>query len=177
MIVDNEKPMQQLLSICLRQAGYRTDRASSGEEAIEKIERDTYILILLDVMMPVMDLARVQAVVRRTTSKNNQQAKNDELLLTHQGITLHSYQREAFFDNQLLSLTPKEYEILYILLKSPRRIFSREDLLALIWGEQNIEDERTVDTHVKNLREKLRAKGAPAHNIIKTVWGVGYKLQ
>nr|WP_027415112.1 response regulator transcription factor [Aneurinibacillus terranovensis] len=225
LIVDDEKPMRQLLSICLRQAGYSADQVSSGEEAIAALQSKPYELILLDVMMPTLDgwetcekirqfsnvpiimltareqtsdkvkglalgaddyvtkpfdqeelLARVHAVLRRSESKN-QETMNPDHLLNHQGITVDSHRHEAFFENQLLILTPKEYGILHILMKSPGRVFSREDLLALIWEGQDIEDERTVDTHVKNLREKLRAKGAPAHDIIKTVWGVGYKLQ
>ncbi|AMA73398.1 MULTISPECIES: response regulator transcription factor [Aneurinibacillus] len=123
-------------------------------------------------------LARVQALLRRSEryhpEDGNYRNKN---LLIHGGITLDSEKREVWYNQQMLSLTRKEYELLYILMKHPGQVFSREHLLALIWTNQDVEDYRTVDTHVKNLREKLRAAGAPAHDIIKTVWGIGYKAQ
>jgi two-component system response regulator ResD len=225
LIVDDEKPMRQLLSLYLRQFGYTAEEAASGEEALNAVHRKAYQLILLDVMMPGMSgwdvcaairqetnvpiimltardetrdkvkglqlgaddyitkpfekeelLARVQALLRRSKMQRAEET-NDKYMLRHQGIEIDIEKYDVFYNGQRLSLTRKEYEILYILMKKPGHIFSRGDLLALIWADSSIEDYRTVDTHVKNLREKLRTAGAPAHDIIKTVWGVGYKIQ
>ncbi|GED12941.1 response regulator transcription factor [Aneurinibacillus migulanus] len=122
-------------------------------------------------------LARVHALLRRKGMYEGKAERKDKSMLTYKGIVIDSETYEAFYGQNVLSLTRKEYELLNVLLKHPGQVFSRDHLLALVWVNQNIEDYRTVDTHIKNLREKLRVAGAPAHEIIKTVWGVGYKIQ
>lgn len=122
-------------------------------------------------------LARVRALLRRKGMYEGKAERKDKSMLTYKGIVIDSETYEAFYGQNVLSLTRKEYELLNVLLKHPGQVFSRDHLLALVWANQNIEDYRTVDTHIKNLREKLRVAGAPAHEIIKTVWGVGYKIQ
>lgn len=122
-------------------------------------------------------LARVRALLRRKGMYEGKAERKDKSMLTYKGIMIDSETYEAFYGQNVLSLTRKEYELLNVLLKHPGQVFSRDHLLALVWANQNIEDYRTVDTHIKNLREKLRVAGAPAHEIIKTVWGVGYKIQ
>lgn len=76
-----------------------------------------------------------------------------------------------------ISLTPKEYELLYYLAKNPDRVFSREELLKDVWHYEFFGDLRTVDTHIKRLREKLNKISPLAANMIATVWGIGYKLE
>lgn len=122
-------------------------------------------------------LARVQAVLRRNQQVGIAQVENQAGVLSYRGIRLNPEKREVFFQDHPLILTRTEYEMLQLFLKHPGRVFSREDLLNLIWSSTEVEDYRTVDTHIKNVREKLRNAGAIAHDIIKTVWGVGYKLQ
>ncbi|MCP1353998.1 response regulator transcription factor [Aneurinibacillus migulanus] len=122
-------------------------------------------------------LARVRALLRRKGMYEGKAERKDKSMLTYKGIVIDSETYEAFYGQNVLSLTRKEYELLNVLLKHPGQVFSRDHLLAFVWVNQNIEDYRTVDTHIKNLREKLRVAGAPAHEIIKTVWGVGYKIQ
>lgn len=78
---------------------------------------------------------------------------------------------------QEISLTPKEYELLHYLASSPDKVFSREELLKDVWNYEFFGDLRTVDTHVKRLREKLNKVSAEAAAMITTVWGVGYKLE
>jgi two-component system response regulator ResD len=75
-------------------------------------------------------------------------------------------------DDRLVSLTPKEYELLLYLARNPNRAFSREMLLNAVWGYDFYGNERTVDTHIKTLREAL----TPHQNLISTVWGFGYKF-
>jgi two-component system response regulator ResD len=78
---------------------------------------------------------------------------------------------------QEVALTPKEYELLHYLAVSPDKVFSREELLKDVWNYEFFGDLRTVDTHVKRLREKLNKVSPDAAAMITTVWGVGYKLE
>lgn len=74
---------------------------------------------------------------------------------------------------QIEGLTPKEFDLLHTLSKSPKQVFSREQLLQLVWDYEYYGDERTVDAHIKKLRQKIEKVGP---QIIQTVWGVGYKF-
>lgn len=80
-------------------------------------------------------------------------------------------------DNQEVSLTPKEYELLCFLANSPDKVFNREQLLKEVWQYEFFGDLRTVDTHVKRLREKLNSVSPQAAKMIVTVWGIGYKFE
>ncbi len=82
--------------------------------------------------------------------------------------------REAFLDDQPIeNLTPKEFDLLHTLANKPKQVFSREQLLQLVWDYEYYGDERTVDAHIKKLRQKIEKVGP---QIIQTVWGVGYKF-
>ncbi len=80
-------------------------------------------------------------------------------------------------NDKAVGLTPKEYELLLYLAQSPDKVFSREQLLKDVWNYDFFGDLRTVDTHVKRLREKLSRISEEAANMISTVWGVGYKFE
>jgi two-component system response regulator ResD len=80
-------------------------------------------------------------------------------------------------DGKEVSLTPKEYELLYFLAKTPDKVYDREKLLKEVWQYEFFGDLRTVDTHVKRLREKLSKVSPDAAAMIVTVWGVGYKFE
>ena len=84
---------------------------------------------------------------------------------------------ELLADGKEVSLTPKEYELLFFLAKSPDKVFDREQLLKEVWHYEFFGDLRTVDTHVKRLREKLNKVSENAAKMIVTVWGVGYKFE
>ena len=79
----------------------------------------------------------------------------------------------AFVDGHKLQLAPKEYDLLLFFLRNAHRVFSRDEILDLVWGESFFGSDRTVDTHVKSLRGKIR----PYQNCIETVWGLGYKFE
>ena len=79
-------------------------------------------------------------------------------------------------DKKEVALTPKEYDLLYFLAQQQGRVFTREQLLERVWGYDFYGDSRTVDTHIKNLREKLSRAGQGAQYLV-TVWGVGYKFE
>ncbi|GAA0327721.1 response regulator transcription factor [Oceanobacillus sp. FSL W7-1293] len=121
---------------------------------------------------------RVKAILRRVSNLNYQQsdttAKN---LLVFPHLTIDHDGHRVTADNQEVSLTPKEYELLCFLANSPDKVFNREQLLKEVWQYEFFGDLRTVDTHVKRLREKLNSVSSEAAKMIVTVWGIGYKFE
>lgn len=116
--------------------------------------------------------ARIRALLRRA----GQTAQKRTELLTAGGIALDPKRRIALRDGVPVDLTAKEYDILELLIKNPHRVYSRENLMDLVWGYTYAGDYRTVDVHIRRLREKLEHDPAePKH--IMTKWGVGYYLK
>lgn len=111
--------------------------------------------------------ARIEAVLRRQTSENGKISFKG-LILDRDSYVLQYYDTE-------ISLTPKEFGILSLLLTNQEKVFSREHLINTIWGFEVLTEDRTIDSHVRNLREKLRKAGFPIENHLLTIWGVGYK--
>lgn len=112
-------------------------------------------------------IARIQAVLRRV--------KEEKQEFCFKGLAWNGEHRILSFNNEPISLTRKEFELIGLFLKNVNRVFTREDLLMMVWGmEADIED-RTIDSHMRNLRDKLRKEGFPVENHLQTVWGVGYK--
>ncbi|MFD0958779.1 response regulator transcription factor [Paenibacillus chungangensis] len=121
---------------------------------------------------------RVKAILRRSSAtafltKENNTSNN--IVFPHLVIEHDAHRVTA--GGQEVSLTPKEYELLHYLAVSPDKVFSREELLKDVWNYEFFGDLRTVDTHVKRLREKLNKVSPEAAGMITTVWGVGYKLE
>nr|WP_154984073.1 response regulator transcription factor [Paenibacillus xylanexedens] len=118
---------------------------------------------------------RIRSVVRR------RQAGNHENLTFHRRLKLRDFTLED--DHKLSSrgkeihLTPKEYELLFYLATSPDKLFSRENILQNVWNYDYSVDYRTVDTHIKRVREKLDDISAGSSSMIKTIWGLGYKFE
>ena len=115
-------------------------------------------------------LARIHAVMRRTDADGQTERK---LVYDKLVINLDSY--ELIVNGQKIECPPKEMELLYHLAASPNRVFTRNQLLDEVWGFDYFGDSRTVDVHVKRLREKL--EGVSDKWSVKTVWGVGYKFE
>ena len=116
-------------------------------------------------------IARVKAVLRRTANSNTEQVKEvryDKLI-----INLTNY--ELRVDGKQVDTPPKELELLYHLAATPNRVYTRNQLLDEVWGFDYFGDSRTVDVHIKRLREKL--EGVSDKWSLKTVWGVGYKFE
>ena len=116
-------------------------------------------------------IARIHAVMRRTGGGDSPAAKRleyDKLI-----INLDSY--ELIVDGKKVDTPPKEMELLYHLAASPNRVYTRNQLLDEVWGFDYFGDSRTVDVHIKRLREKL--EGVSDKWSLKTVWGVGYKFE
>ena len=118
--------------------------------------------------------ARIRALLRRAAGNGQQgQARQRTPLLTVGDLSLDTEQRVAIRDGRTIDLTAKEYDLIELLMKNPRRVYSRESLMDLVWGYSYAGDYRTVDVHIRRLREKLEANPAsPVH--IMTKWGVGY---
>lgn len=121
---------------------------------------------------------RVKAILRRSSATaflTKELNTTNSIVFPHLIIEHDAHRVTA--GGQEVSLTPKEYELLHYLAVSPDKVFSREELLKDVWNYEFFGDLRTVDTHVKRLREKLNKVSAEAASMITTVWGVGYKLE
>lgn len=125
---------------------------------------------------PMTLLARMKALHRRahlTPSDLSQVDKDYDVTTKH--LKINTSTREAFYDQEEIeNLTPKEFDLLVTFAGSPKRVFSRDDLLTSLWEDPFYGDERTVDAHIKKLRQKIEAVGP---QLIQTVWGVGYKYE
>ncbi|WEV43016.1 response regulator transcription factor [Lactobacillus sp. ESL0684] len=128
---------------------------------------------------PLALIARIKALLRRIMIEDNQKLvqasdKPESFDLTTNHVQISKTRREVLFDGQLVdNITPKEFDLLYTMAQKPKQVFSREQLLESVWGYDYFGEERTVDAHIKKLRQKLEKVGA---NVIQTVWGVGYKF-
>lgn len=121
--------------------------------------------------------ARIRALLRRSMNGNQAaQSRQRTPLLTVGDLSLDTEQRVALRDGKTIDLTAKEYDLIELLMKNPRRVYSRESLMDLVWGYSYAGDYRTVDVHIRRLREKLEPD--PANPVyIMTKWGVGYYLR
>lgn len=113
--------------------------------------------------------ARVRALLRRAAGVQRSQGS----LLTVGKLTLNTEERVAIRDGEPVELTAKEYDLIELLMRNPRRVYSRENLMNVVWGYTYAGDYRTVDVHIRRLREKLEENPAEPDHIL-TKWGVGY---
>lgn len=112
-------------------------------------------------------VARIKALLKRVSVDDNSQ------VLSLPGIEIDESGRKVIVDGNRIELTPKEYDILLYMAKNQNVVLSREKILEKIWGYEFFGDDRTVDTHIKMLRNSI----SPYRDYIKTVWGIGYKLE
>ncbi|NBB86275.1 MAG: response regulator [Bacteroidetes bacterium] len=216
LVVDDEESVVEVISLFLQEEGYQVDQAYDGEEALEKVSKDTDV-ILLDIMLPGLSgyevcerirsraetetipiiflsakseeedqikglmmggdvyltkpvsskiiQANVKAVLRRTGVEENR-------VLEMGDLTIYEDEYRATLGDDDLGLTLTEFELLRYLVRHPKKAFTRQQLLETIWKDAMMVTERTVDAHIKNLREKL---GDFAKHI-QTVRGVGYRF-
>ena len=127
---------------------------------------------------PITLIARIKALHRRSETAgqpaSSEQAVHEDFDVQTRTFKLNSNTRESYLNGHLIQdLTPKEFDLLRVLAKKQRQVFSREQLLQLVWDYEYFGDERTVDAHVKKLRQKIEKVGP---QVIQTVWGVGYKF-
>lgn len=214
LIVDDEEMIREVIKEYSLASNYQTDEAENGKVALEKINENTYDLLILDIMMPEMDgftvlknipkekriptivlsargeeydklhgfdlgiddyltkpfspkelIARIKAVLNRTQ-------KNLPTLYKYKNLEVNFSAHTLKINNNIINITPKEFEILTYLIKNKDIAISREQLLSKLWGYDFFGDDRTVDTHIKMLRSNL----GRYRNLIETVRGVGYKF-
>ena len=118
-------------------------------------------------------VARVRAVLRRFQPKPTA-VPSDEKCASYPDLTVNLTNYSVTYMGKQVDMPPKELELLYFLASSPNQVFTREQLLDHIWGYEYIGDTRTVDVHIKRLREKI--KDHPRWSL-STVWGIGYKFE
>lgn len=156
--------------IMLTAKGEEIDRVQGFE-----VGADDYIV---KPFSPREVVLRVKALLRRSDSTkfmHTSEKSKDLIVFPH--LTIDNDAHRVTVDGEEIALTPKEYELLFFLAKQVDKVFSREQLLKEVWNYEFFGDLRTVDTHVKRLREKLNRVSPDAAHMITTVWGVGYKFE
>ena len=223
LVVDDERPISDIIKFNLTKEGYEVVTAFDGREALEQFEVENPDLVILDLMLPELDglevakeirktshtpiimlsakdsefdkvigleigaddyvtkpfnilelKARIRALLRRSMNGNQAaQSRQRTPLLTVGDLSLDTEQRVALRDGKTIDLTAKEYDLIELLMRNPRRVYSRENLMNVVWGYTYAGDYRTVDVHIRRLREKLEENPAEPDHIL-TKWGVGY---
>ncbi len=152
---------------------------AKGEEANRvqgfEVGADDYIV---KPFSPREVVLRVKAVLRRAKQSSEESAGGTPGdIITFPHLKIDNEAHRVIVDGKEIGLTPKEYDLLYYLAKSPDKVFDRESLLKEVWRYEFFGDLRTIDTHVKRLREKLHDVSEDAARMIVTVWGLGYKFE
>ena len=176
IILDLMMPQVDGLTACMRIREFSnvpiimlTARSEDADKIIGlESGADDYITKPFNILEPK---ARIRALLRRANAAPQQKAQST--LLSIGGVTLDPEQRVALKDGHVVDLTAKEYDLIELLVKNPRRIYSRENLMDLVWGYTYAGDYRTVDVHIRRLREKLEEDPAAPQHIL-TKWGIGY---
>jgi two-component system, OmpR family, response regulator ResD len=185
IVLDLMLPNMDGRDICasLRQQGIETPiimLTASGDEMNRihgfELGADDYVVKPFSPRELVM---RVKALLKRSMQVVGEKETPQSMssVLTFRGLTINMDSRRVICGGEEVSLTPKEYELLCYLAQRPEKVFSREELLRDVWNYQFYGDQRTVDTHIKRLREKLGKASEKAASMIVTVWGVGYKFE
>ena len=194
LVVDDEKVLVKGIKFNLESEGYQVEAGYDGEQAVELARSGSFDLIILDsedadkiigfecgaddyITKPfnILELkARVRALLRRAGMAAQQTGSGGKLTMGH--IILDPDARAAWKDGQSVDLTAKEFDLMELLMRNPGRVYSRENLLNVVWGYEYAGDYRTVDVHVRRLREKLELDPANPEYIL-TKWGVGYYLK
>lgn len=128
-----------------------------------KIGVDDYVVKPFDLLEL---LARIETNLRRYLKLTSQQT-----LYKHKNITLNYDLKEVFVDNNVVKLTSKEFEILYLFIKYPNKVFSKKNIYETVWKDSYAYDDDTINTHISNIRKKIDSE------LIETVWKMGYKLK
>ena len=222
LLVDDEQPIQTLLSFPLQRDGYEVVMAGDGQEALNRFGEQPFDLVVLDLMLPKVDglevcrrmrarsavpiiiltakseeidkvlglelgaddyitkpfsmrefRSRVKAALRRAgMAQADEEAERPIEVL---GLRIDPAKRTVTLEGEPVATTFVEFEILNALARSPGRVFTRDMLLARVWGDSAYRDPRTIDVHIRHLREKLELdSGEP--QLILTVRGVGYRF-
>ena len=120
-------------------------------------------------------LARVKALLRRAKNGSSQPVPSKDTSIINHEIRIIPEERRVLINETDVRMTPKEFDLLYLLISSPENVFTREDLLEKVWGYDYYGDTRTVDMHIQRIRKKIEKH--TDNNYIQTVFGVGYKMR
>ena len=160
LLVDDEEDILELLQYNLEKADFKVLRASNGEEALEIACKEEPDMILL---------ARLQAIIRRGRQSGPAPVEQSNTLKVGE-LEINRDEYLVYRKGKPLSLPKKEFELLLFLASQPGKVFTRDILLEQVWGSDVQVVDRTIDVHVRKLREKIGKKW------IKTIQGVGYKF-
>lgn len=218
LIVEDDYKLNNMIQTLLRKNKYDVVAAFSGTEALLLLEKESFYLVLLDLMLPgasgeevLTKINEYQVPVICVSAKDDLDTKlqlmrdgaddyitkpfnNEELLVRIEALLRRSNKspleskayiykfKELILDsenhvvtikNEPIDLTAKEYRILQLLISNPKKVFTKQNIFESVWFEEYLFDERVVTVHVSNLRNKLKN----GESYIKTVWGIGYKMQ
>ncbi|MDO4291237.1 MAG: response regulator transcription factor [Eggerthellaceae bacterium] len=203
LVCDDEPSITEFVGYALKKEGYAADIVNSGEEALAMAARNTYDLFILDIMLPGMDgyelcrrlRSRTAAPVLFLSARDTELDKvvgleiggDDylakpfgvrELIARIRALLRRGSGEMAAQSNTItaIDLTPREFELLACLMKSAGKVVSREDLLRDAWGWEYLTETKTVDTHIKRLRDKISAAGY-SPTLVETVRGYGYRFK
>jgi DNA-binding response OmpR family regulator len=224
LLVDDEQPIQTLLSFPLQRDGYEVVQASDGREALARFSEQQFDLVVLDLMLPRIDglevckrlrangstvpiimltakseeidkvlglelgaddyitkpfsmrefRSRVKAALRRAGMVQTE--AEDEQPIDVRGLKIDPTKRTVVRNGDTVATTFVEFEILTALARSPGRVFTRDMLLARVWGDSAYRDPRTIDVHIRHLREKIEVDPKDPEYLF-TVRGVGYRFR
>ena len=188
LLVDDEPDILEIVSYNLSSEGYQIITAENGQEGVKKAKKELPHLIILDVMMPEMDGIEACEIIRKNPNLKN-------TIITFLTARGEDYSQVAGFDagaddyitkpikpkvlvskvkallrGKEIILPRKEFELLSLLASKPGKVFKRDEILDAVWGSEVIVGGRTIDVHIRKLREKLGDKS------FKTIKGVGYKF-
>jgi len=219
LLVEDETPLQELVSFNVQNAGHTIIVTDNANDALMRLEEYLPDLILLDIMLPGLKGDQFLRLVRSNSkysgipiivvsAKNSEgdivqmleagaddyltkpfsmkvllarikvvlkRSRQDQLseVITYADLTVDEVKHQVYFADQEIILTNKEFELLLLLIKHPRRVFTRNQLLTTIWGYDTEVFTRTVDSHISTLRKKLGVVGS----VIKSVPKIGYKVE
>ena len=204
LVVDDDNNICELLKLYLEKEGYGVVVAHDGDEALIKFNALKPDVILLDIMLPELDgwqvcreirkksnvpiimitanivkpfdtkevIARIKAISRRIGQGG---AETEVKEVRYDKLIVNMTRYELRVDGKVMDTPPKELELLFYLASNPNRVYTRDQLLDEVWGFEYYGDSRTIDVHIKRLREKL--ENVSDKWALKTVWGVGYKFE
>ena len=213
LVIEDEASLQNILRIFLEDAGYQVTLADDGMDGIAAFHKDSFDLVLLDIMMPRLDGYSVCEMIRNESSTpvilltalddEDNQMKGFNLLaddyitkpfsmplvlkrmeavlrrarsgekssvLAYQNVQLDTENYKVFVEGKEITLTAREFDILRLLMENQGRVFTREQLLDIIWNYDYLGDDKIINTHIKNIRKKLGV------DCIETIRGVGYRI-
>ena len=180
LIVEDEPKLGQLLIDYLQAAGYAPTLINHGDRVLPYVRQTPPHLILLDLMLPGADGLTLCREIRRFSEVPVVMvtAKIEEIdrLLAQSPLIVDEGRFQASWRDKLLDLTPAEFRLLKTLSQEPGKVFSREQLLNHLYDDYRVVTDRTIDSHIKNLRRKLESLDAD-QSFIRAVYGVGYRWE